>query len=190
MPIAKDRKAIRSGNPSFEPVTLAQAKAQVRIALANTDHDDYLNRLIQMSREQFEADTSVVVATGTFMLSLDGFDGPSIVLPVRPVTSVTSITYKDTSGATQTLSGSKYALSTVKASPEIVLAYNESWPDCRGHQNDVTFTFVAGYATAGAVPETIKQACLLLITQQFEGDTKNEWGYEQIVKRHWRSSYP
>lgn len=192
--MSSSRRAIRQAVPTFEPVTLAQAKAQLRIATANTDHDSYITRLIQEAREKFEHDSSYVIATGSFVLSLDSFEDDDIDLPLRPITAITSITYKDVNGDTQTFSSTKYTLSNSEAMPEIVLNYNESWPSVRGHRDDITITFVAGHATAGDVPEKIKQAVLLEIKQQFEAenvaDMKENFGYEVLLKHYMRPTYP
>lgn len=191
---SRERRPIRSAAPTFEPVTLEQAKTQVRISIENIDHDDYLNRLIAQAREQFENDTSVICATGTFTLKLDCFDDDDIDLPLRPVTAISSITYKDSDGTTQTFSSSKYALSTSGAMPEIVLAYNEVWPSVRGHRDDVTITFVAGYATAADVPEMVKQAILLEVKNQFESEDVSKmsenFGYTMLSRRFERPTYP
>lgn len=185
-------KPTRAAAPGFEPVTLAQAKAQLRIAVANTDHDDYLTRLIQHSRELVEHDTSLIVATGTFSVTARNFPKTDwIELPLRPVTAITSVTYKDTAGASQTFDAANYSLSNAHAMPRVLLTYNVSWPTTRGYEDDVTITFVAGHASASVVPEVIKQAVLLEIMRQFEmGDKSQDFGFDQLLRRYQRTSYP
>jgi len=192
--VSKISRPIRTTTPSFEPVTLAQARVQVRIAAANTDHDSFLTRLIQEARELWEHDTQTVVATGTFTLSLDYFEGCSIELPLRPVTSITSVQYRDIAGTLTTFSSSKYSLSNSGAMPSIVLGYNEMWPDVRGHHDDVLITFVAGYAAIGDVPEVVKQAVLLEVKNQFESEETQKmtsnFGFDALAMRFARPTYP
>lgn len=187
-------RPIRSADPSFEPVTVAQAKAQLGIAASNTDHDTVLTALIKQARERFEHESNYIVATGTFTIKTDDLGEDEIEIPLRPVTSITSITYVDTSGNTQTFSGSKYSLSNSGSMPEIVLGYNESWPAIRGHEDDVTITFVAGHATTDAVPERIRQAIICQVKHDFEvtldTDTRGSFGFQALTNQFARPTYP
>ena len=190
-------KAIRSAVPTFESVTEDEAKSHLRIARSNEDHHDDLVRLIQQSRENFERDTDYVIATGTYVVKLSEWPiGDCIELPVRPVSSITSIAYLDTAGVSQTMSSGDYSLNTYGSRHKVQLGYGETWPTIRGWENDITITFVAGYASRSVVPANIKQACLLEIARLFEnrGDSiKDEptgKAYERIVSRYARSSYP
>jgi uncharacterized phiE125 gp8 family phage protein len=186
-------KPIRSADPSFEPVTLAEAKSHLRIAESNEDHHVDISRLVQLARESIESDTNYVVATGTYVVKMSDWpDDDFIVLPVRPVSSLTSVQYVDSAGATQTYSSSNYSLNLYKGLHRIQLAYSATWPTTRGHENDITVTFVAGYSTAAAVPAQIKQLALLKIEQLFDGDPKGlcERAYEWLLKKFARPTYP
>lgn len=69
----------------------------------------------------------------------------NICVPCVPLISVTSITYIDVDGVTQTLSSSLYSI-TDPAKGVITLNYGESWPTTRWQPNAVTVRFVAGMA--------------------------------------------
>lgn len=186
-------KAIRSAVPTFEPVTRDEVKDHLRIARSNEDHHDTIARLIQVAREEFEADTDYVLSTGTYVVKLDNWPcGDCIELPIRPVSAITSITYVDSAGATQTVDSSDYSLNIYEPRYEIQLGYNETWPSTRGWENDITVTMVAGYATASVIPLRAKQACLIKIQSLFEGDPKwvLEKAYDWMVKKFARSTYP
>ena len=191
-----ERKAIRVGAPAFEPVTLAEAKKHIELADDDNAHDAHLLRLITAAREQVEHDCGVVLATGSFTLALDDFPGETeIYLPVRPVTSITSIVYTLENGSTATMSASDYLLDNNEPEPEITLAYLADWPTARGEPNSVTITFVAGYATQAAVPQAYKQMMLVDIARRFqdrEGLEKidESMAYERMVRRYQRVSYP
>ena len=88
-----------------------------------------------------------------------GGAGP-IEIPRAPLISVDSITYTDTTGATQTLATSEYVVDAQGDDEpvRILPAYGKTWPATRIYPNAVTIQFQAGYANAAAVPSSIKSA--------------------------------
>ena len=48
------------------------------------------------------------------------------------------------------------------------LKYNQSWPITRAIHNAVVVTFVAGYTSPSAVPETVKQEVLYWVSHFYE----------------------
>ena len=191
-----ERKAIRTAAPTFEPLTLAEAKKHLELADDDTSHDQHVLRLIVAAREQVEHDCGVVLATGSHTLTLDDFPGDDeIYLPIRPVSSITSITYIGTDGVTYTMSAADYVLDNNEPMAEVKLAYLADWPTSRGTPNAVTVTFAAGYASQSAVPQTYKQMMLLDIARRFqdrEGLEKlaESMAYERMQLRNQRVSYP
>lgn len=182
--------------PPFEPVTIREAKKRIELAADFADHDGDIEEMIRAARDQVEHDTGIICATGTFTkkLSLWPADG-WLELDVRPVTSITSIVYNDSAGASQTWVSSSYSLSTSTVTPAIFLAYNTSGPSSRGYYHDITITFVAGYLTQATVNPQVKKAVLLDIARQFadrEGMEKGDFtrAYEMTIRRLQRSTYP
>lgn len=158
-------RAIRSTEPTTvqEPVTLAQVKRQCKIPPEIGDHDEQLTRILVSARQQVEVDCALVCYTGTFTWKLTDFPCHDFLeLPdIRPVTSITSITYTDSSGSSTTLSASVYGLENGTVTPYVKLTYGNVWPSTRGDINGITVTFVAGYASVSVVPENVRQAVLL-----------------------------
>jgi hypothetical protein len=122
--------------------------------------------------------------------ALDCFPSGDIQLPRSPVTTVDSITYIDTAGATQTLPSSLYSLDTYGLSRCIHLAYGASWPATRAVSNAVRIQFKAGW-TAALLPKAMKQAILVEIELQwnklapddrkaYEGARDQKLGTEKI----------
>jgi uncharacterized phiE125 gp8 family phage protein len=188
------RKPVRTVAPTFEPITLEEAKLHLRVT--DDSEDEAINNLIQFARELVEADTSSAVCSSTWTYKLDDWPtGNAIELPLRPIQSVSSITYLDTAGATQTWSSSNYTLDTGRVTPAIFLAYLAEWPTIRPIENAVTVTVTAGYATAAAVPQVFKQLVLLAMSREY-GDREGvmqrteAMGYERLLLRVMRSSYP
>ncbi len=117
--------------------------------------------LIASARLTAETRLKRYLITQTIDFYLDGFSG-DIKLP--PFQSVTSITYTDSDGATQTLATDQYVAEMSK----ITLAYGESWPETRQQNNAVKIRLVVGYGNASAVPACIKNWMLIRIKQAYD----------------------
>ena len=155
--------------PTVEPVTVAEAKAHLR--LFHADDDAYLEDfVIPAARRYAETLTTRALLSQTWSLKLSGFPGGTLVLPHPPLSSITSVQYVDSAGTTQTWSESSSGYQLQKPTGELALhgsirpAYSQSYPSTRGIVDAVTITFVAGYGTtATTVPIGIKQGIFMLI---------------------------
>lgn len=180
--------------PATEPITLAEAKLQCGIATDVNYHDPLLQILITAAREKVEADTSRAIITQTWDYSFDlwpiGLE--AIYLPRAPVASITSVKYYDQANAQQTLSTTVYKTMLDREPGEIRVHYQQQWPFLYGEPGGITVRYVAGYGTANtSVPQSLRQALLLLIDHWFENrDTVGNVGpqisnsYETLIARH------
>ena len=75
-------------SPVVEPVSLAEAKAQ--LGVLDEDHDMLISRLISASRAYCESYTCQLFAERALDLNCDGF-ADLARLPIAPVTAVTAI---------------------------------------------------------------------------------------------------
>lgn len=139
-----------------EPVTRAQAKDQCRIDWA--DDDGFLDRAITTARNHVEKYCGVRFASQTVTVKCDCFEDMAR-LPEAPVSSVTSISYVDTDGNSQTLASSVYELRADDLEAAIVLKYNQSWPSIQLGSR-ITVVAVVGYAAA---PPAASHAMLALV---------------------------
>ena len=126
------------------------------------------------ARQFAETYTHRALITQTWDLQLDGFPAWSgltsdggLELPKPPLVSVTSVSYVDTAGVTQTWAASNYTVDA-PAGPwarmgRVVPGWSLYYPVARTVPNAVTVRFVAGYGAASAVPPPIKAAMKLLI---------------------------
>jgi uncharacterized phiE125 gp8 family phage protein len=187
----------RTSEPSVEAVSLSELKAHLRIDHA--DDDVALASLIKACRQWVERDIGRALITQTWRLKLDSWPKTAIVLHHSPVQSVTSITYVDAAGATQTLAATEYVVDTDSQPGLICLAYGKSWPSLRGQPRDVTVTFVAGYGAAGTdVPYELRQALLLRAQMEYDGWNADASGtmrgaaeaYDRIVRGAAVGMYP
>jgi uncharacterized phiE125 gp8 family phage protein len=155
--------------PALEPIDLADAKLAARIADDQTELDGLITMLITAGREWAENFTGRAFITQTWERKYDLGFPDEIELPKPPVQSVTSVTYIDGNGVTQTLSPSLY-ITSLSTGPyampgRIVPAYGQSWPSTRSVPDAVTVRYVCGYGSTGdSVPEAIKLAIKIQIS--------------------------
>ena len=151
--------------PGTEPVTSTEAKAHCRID--SSADDTMITSLIQAAREYVERFCGRRLITQTWDLKLDMW--PDVIqVPYPPLISVSSITYVDSAGTTQTLATTEYTVDATREPGRIYPAFGKVWPVLQDIPVAVSVRFVAGYANAAAVPQGIKQAMLLLIEHWYE----------------------
>lgn len=139
-----NRQTVQIVPPTAEPISLAQAKRQLRVD--HTDDDTFITALIAKARNYVEHFCDVQIVAATFQQKWDCFPACSEVwLDKPPLQSVSSITYVDSAGTTQTLATSVYTVVTGERPGKIKLAYNQTWPTTRAQPDAVTVTFRAGY---------------------------------------------
>jgi uncharacterized phiE125 gp8 family phage protein len=161
--------------PAVEPVTKDDVKKHLRLvtttaeAEAYTTEDDLLNRLITTARIITEQEIGRKLITQTMAYYLDGWpDRREIGIPYPPLQSAT-VTYRleDDTGYDNTLS--TVDVDTVSEPGRIVLQPNESWPSGTLYSDrPIKIEFDCGYGLAADVPEGIKSAILLKISDLYE----------------------
>ena len=154
--------------PAVEPITLTEAKAQLRVD--GSTEDTQISSYILAAREYCEGFQNRQYITATWDLWLD--DWPSkdrFDIPLPPLQSVASIKYYGTDNTEYTLAVTEYFVDDKSDPGRIVLAYGKSWPSTTLRPvNGVVVRFTAGYGLAASVPQKVKQAILLLITLMYE----------------------
>lgn len=156
--------------PASEPVTLSEAMVHLRIdAPADGPHPEamLIETLISAARAHVEAETNRALITQTLEARWDAWRDV-LELPRAPVQSVTSVTYVDEAGATQTLAGSAYRADVAGLVARVTPAFDTAWPAARAVTGAVAVRFVAGYGAASAVPAPLRAAMLLLIGHLYE----------------------
>lgn len=164
--------------PIEEPVYLDEAKSHLRVEADVTDDDILIDAMIVAARRHCESFLGRALITQTWDLYLDAFpDCGYIELPLPPLASVTTVKYKDSDGTLQTWDAANYIVDTVSEPGRICLANSISWPTTYDEVQAVQIRFVCGYGTASAVPQNIKHAILLKLTDLFEnrGDSERSF---------------
>lgn len=151
--------------PATEPLTLAEAKAHLRVT--NSAEDGLIQFLIESARDLCERETGRALMPQTWELALHCFADEMFLRHV-PVASIVSVKYTDAAGAEQTLPGTEYVLDSASDSvARVVSAPGKTWPPIYNGINNVRVRYVAGYANAGAVPSALRQWMKLQISHWF-----------------------
>lgn len=160
---------VRTTAPAVEVVSLAEAKAHLRVL--HDSEDTEIARFVRVARDHVERTLSRALVTQTFTLYMPAFPGRDrrtglsrIILPRPPLQSVTHVKYRDVDGVEQTLSASSYhVLAEDELEGCVEKAASVTWPSTDKHPRAVEVRYVAGYgAAASDVPEPIRNAVLML----------------------------
>ena len=147
--------------PATEPVTLAQAKAWLRVESGN-DEDDLIAALIPAARARAEWHTGRAFVTQGWTLWLDRA-APRIDIPLAPLQAVTAVTLYAPDGTATVLDGGDYTVDL--AGSRLAL---KAMPQNLRPLNAVAIAFTAGYGEAGDVPPPIGQAILQIVASLYE----------------------
>lgn len=147
---------VTSVAPEAEPVSVSDAKLHLQVE--HSADDTYIGQCIASARGHIEDMTGTRLMSQTVVLRTDTWSDLQR-LPVGPIVSITSITYTDVDGVSQTLSTNVYEARLYGLEVEIVLKHNQTWPTIR-QGSLIIVTAVAGYAT---LPPAILHALKILI---------------------------
>lgn len=159
---------VLTSGPATEPVSVAEAKAHLRI---DGDAEDVLlASLVITSRLHIEAALGLALITQGWKLLLDRYpDDGAIVLPLTPVAGVTSFSVATGDGARQLLRPAAYEIDLASRPARIVRAVAGFWPPPATRSSGIEVAFTAGYgAQPTDVPEPIRRAILLLVAHWYE----------------------
>ena len=170
------RSLTRQTAPAVEPVTLAEAKAHLRVDAS--EDDTYIGTLIKAAREWVEQYLDRTLVHTQWVVRFDRFPyngTDDLELPRPPIvasgtaTTVT-LTYTMETGGTATLSTAEYRVDRNSTPGAVKTIYSGTWPSHLEDDNSVTVTYWAGYGPAGSdVPAAIRHAMLMLIGHWYDG---------------------
>lgn len=154
--------------PAVEPVTLAEAKAWLR--LDDSDEDTLVTTLVTAARLHVEAVTGLALITQSWRLVRDGWplDG-TVRLPVSPLQSLTSITTYDAEGTATTLALDGVLTDAAGNPAAVILPAGFGAGTVLRPRQGIEIDYVAGFGDDGAsVPAPLRQALLTLLAYWFE----------------------
>lgn len=152
--------------PLLEPVSLAEAKAFLRLDQA--EEDSLLATLITAARLMIEAASGRMLIDQTWRIVLDQWpEAGEIRLPLSPVSVIAAARVYDAAGVAQSVSGDALALDRLADPPMIRVVGRVPEPG-RGRAA-VEIDVVAGFGPASAdVPALLRHAVLRLAARWFE----------------------
>lgn len=159
--------------PGNQPLSLQDAKDHM--GLNDLSSDARIDSCISQAKEYAEWYLSRTLMPTTLEIRLDAFPA-EIELPRPPVASVVSIKYIDPAGDLQTLSPAAYVLDNFPLVPYIRPVFGGAWPATRAERNAVRVQYVAGYADAASIPESIRAALFLLVGHWVNQQSRIEAG--------------
>lgn len=156
-------KTIVLAPPLTEPVTLLEAKEQLRIEPAFTEDDSYISSLISVARERCENYCNQYF-TGQDIKIL--YQGPILtVVPLPyPGLTVTSVTYTDSDNAQQTVNPINYIVDATNQT----ITFTETF-------DSINFQVLA-ITSAPAQINGVQQAIKLILTDLYELRTETAVG--------------
>lgn len=176
---------------TLEPLDLSEAKEHLGITATDTTHDDHVSSLITAARELWEHDTQTLTTQRAVTEDLRDWPDEKWRFHYRPVVSITSVKYYDSSNVQQTLASTVYSLDAPNR--RLLLDVDQTWPDIETRWDAIEIIYEAGQ---GTVDEMAKSCMKLKVDVLFElrGMTKDKNGaaraYDHLVERFLRSSYP
>jgi uncharacterized phiE125 gp8 family phage protein len=169
------RSLTRQTPPAVEPVTLAEAKAHLRVD--TSDDDTYIGTLITAAREWCEQYLDRTLVHTQWVMRFDKFPDSGIEpveLPRPPMvmsgtaTAVT-VTFTQEAGPTSTYSTAEYRVDRNATPGAILPIYGSTWTPHRQDDNAISVTWWAGYGASGSsVPAAIRHAILMLVGHWYE----------------------
>jgi len=161
---------VKTTDAAAEPLTAAELKTALKIDVS-TD-DTLIEAYIKAARQTVEFATRRALINTTYTMTLDSAPTGrgAILLPVAPVSSVTSLKSYATDDTESTVSSSVYRLDASSIPARLVLKDGQSWPTGLRPQNALQVIFVAGYGAASSnITDTgLIQAVRLLATHWYE----------------------
>jgi uncharacterized phiE125 gp8 family phage protein len=159
---------VRVTAPSASPISLAEAKAQMRVE--GTDEDTVIQRLIDAA----VAFVDVQGALGFAMMTQTwgqwiGPNPSTVSLLLGPVQSVSAIKYYDTNGTLQTATLADFNVFGTPNRITITPKTGKAWPITQTRDDAIKIEYVVGYGdTSSSVPQTVRHALMMLVAHWYE----------------------
>lgn len=169
------RSLTRQTSPVVEPVTVAEAKAHLRVDNSNSDTE--IASMVTAAREWCEQYLDRTLVNTQWVMRFDSFppDGTQdIELPRPPMslagtTTAVSVTFTAETGGTQAYSTASFRVDRNSTPGAVKTLYGQTWPPHLMDDNAVSVTWWGGYGSAGStVPAAVRHAILMLVGHWYE----------------------
>jgi uncharacterized phiE125 gp8 family phage protein len=177
-------ESVEGAGPAFQAVDLIEAKA--KLGVDSDDRDGDLMTDLATATEDIAGRLDLTLCRQTIRGWLDAWPVdargcllPEVTLPFGPAISLSSITTYDAEGVATTMPAADYYFSPSRmggpsklpSSGLVVLNDGASWPTDLRPRDGIAVEWVAGYASAGEIPERVRSAIILLTRHLFDDET-------------------
>lgn len=170
----------RTTPPTVLPVGLDEVKRRLD-NYTGTDLDESISEQIRVASEYLEDYLWRSFITTTWTLVVDGGFPAVIPLPRPPFISLTSLSYVDQDGDSQTLTSNDYRIRYRHDIALLAAPYNGVWPVTRYDADVVTVVYTAGYGTTRtSVPLGIRNAVAILAAHYVRSQWAGCYGDDAI----------
>jgi uncharacterized phiE125 gp8 family phage protein len=159
-------KLVLKTAPASTPITLAEAKAFLRVDSDYDDDDTYITSLISVATQVVEQYTRRRLITQTYIIYYDEFP-PYIDLQIGEVASVVEIRYYDENNDLQRLATNQYDVDTRVRPGRIYQSNTGDFPNTYERPNAIEVEFIVG-GSASDVPAPIVQAIYIIVGRYYE----------------------
>jgi uncharacterized phiE125 gp8 family phage protein len=159
----------QTSNPTALPLDLPETRGHLRYP--DDEENPFIELLIGAATEYAENHTRRAFMSRSFKFYLDEFPARSYIeIPKPPLSAITSLKYYDPDEVQQTWTASTNYYSDIVSEPgRLQMKTGIIWPTVETRRpNAIEIEFVAGYASAALVPDSIKIGMLLMIGHWFE----------------------
>jgi uncharacterized phiE125 gp8 family phage protein len=156
---------VMTAGPAQEPVSLAEAKAHLRVDI--DEEDVLIAGLVTAARIHLETRLGRILLTQGWELWLDRAQlRPVLPLPLAPVQAVGEVAAYDDAGASSVLEPDAYTLDPVSQPARLI--FTAGLPATR-RLAALRIALTAGYGSSPVdVPQPLRQALLLLVAHWYE----------------------
>lgn len=159
---------VRVTAPSALPISVAEAKAQMRVE--GNDEDTIIERLINAAVAF--VDVQGVLGFAMITQTWGQWVGPNpgtVMLSLGPVQSVSAIKYYDINGTLQTATLADFNVFGTPNRITISPKSGNAWPVTQTRDDAIKIEYVIGYgATSASVPQTVRHALMMLVAHWYE----------------------
>jgi uncharacterized phiE125 gp8 family phage protein len=153
--------------PASEPVSLAEAKAHLRVV--HSDDDQLIASLITAARRVVEARTGLCLIAQDWMCFRDDWPEDGVIeLPVAPLRAVEEIGVYGEDGQKAVIDPAHYIVDAASRPARVMLRGSRLWPRPGRVVNGIGIRAEAGFGPLPEdVPQPLRQAVLLLVAYVF-----------------------
>jgi uncharacterized phiE125 gp8 family phage protein len=150
---------IQTSPPVTEPVSVAEAKAHLRVP--HNDDDAYISTLIKTARQSIEAKTGLGLISQGWSVFLDDWPEQGVIeLPLAPVLDVIDIKVHGDDDSFAIIDPAHYYADKVSRPARIILRGSRDWAAPGRVANGIEILLTIGFVI---VPEPLREAVLQLV---------------------------